>query len=75
MKTIIQKKFQKKILPVKLPEIDKLEETGNPLDKNSEWKNITIDGKKYTRETDTLDTFVCSYLVFFKILFSSKRKI
>ena len=54
------KKIPKEILPVKLPEIDKLEETGNPLDKNSEWKNITIDGKKYTRETDTLDTFVCS---------------
>ncbi len=69
------KKIPKEILPVKLPEINKLDETGNPLDKNSEWKNITIDGKRYTRETDTLDTFVCSSWYFFKILFSSKREI
>ena len=33
---------------------------GNPLDNEKNWKEITIDGKKYTRETDTLDTFVCS---------------
>ena len=25
-----------------------------------EWKKIKINGKKFTRETDTLDTFVCS---------------
>ena len=25
-----------------------------------DWKEIEIDGKKLTRETDTLDTFVCS---------------
>ena len=31
---------------------------GNPLDKQENWKSITINGKKYTRETDTLDTFV-----------------
>jgi leucyl-tRNA synthetase len=48
------------MLPVKLPKIEKLEPTGNPLDKLLNWKNITIDGKKYTRETDTLDTFVDS---------------
>ena len=33
---------------------------GNPLDSEDDWKNITIDGKKLKRETDTLDTFVCS---------------
>ena len=48
------------MLPVILPEIDKLSITGNPLDQSEEWKNVTIDGKKYTRETDTLDTFVDS---------------
>ena len=53
-------KLPKEMLPVILPEIDKLSITGNPLDQSEEWKNVTIDGKKYTRETDTLDTFVDS---------------
>ncbi|MDC1176223.1 leucine--tRNA ligase [Candidatus Pelagibacter sp.] len=48
------------MLPVELPKIDKLNLTGNPLDGASNWKNITINGKQYTRETDTLDTFVDS---------------
>ena len=48
------------MLPVKLPEIKKLDLTGNPLDKLEDWKNIEIKNKKYTRETDTLDTFVDS---------------
>ena len=50
----------KKDLPVKLPENVNLNSKGNPLDSENDWKNITIDGKKYIRETDTLDTFVCS---------------
>ncbi len=50
----------KKDLPVKLPENVNLNSRGNPLDSIDEWKNIEIDGKKYKRETDTLDTFVCS---------------
>jgi len=54
------KKLPKEMLPVELPKIDKLSSTGNSLDNASEWKNIIIDGKKYTRETDTLDTFVDS---------------
>ena len=33
---------------------------GNPLDEQKKWKEIVIDGKKLVRETDTLDTFVCS---------------
>ncbi len=47
-------------LPVKLPNKIDLNSKGNPLDGNLEWKNITIGNKKLTRETDTLDTFVCS---------------
>ena len=47
-------------LPVKLPENVNLNVKGNPLDHQKEWKEIEINGKKYTRETDTLDTFVCS---------------
>ena len=48
------------MLPVKLPNIDKLNATGNPLDDMKEWKNIVINGKECVRETDTLDTFVDS---------------
>jgi len=54
------KKLPKEMLPVELPKIEKLSITGNPLDKALEWKTVSIDGKKYTRETDTLDTFVDS---------------
>ena len=50
----------KSMLPVKLPENINLNVKGNPLDSQKNWKEIIIDGKKLTRETDTLDTFVCS---------------
>ena len=50
----------KKDLPVKLPENVDLNAKGNPLDSKDDWKNININGKKFVRETDTLDTFVCS---------------
>ena len=50
----------KSMLPVKLPENIDLKVKGNPLDSNVDWREISIDGKKYKRETDTLDTFVCS---------------
>ncbi len=50
----------KKLLPVKLPENIDLDVKGNPLDSQKDWKEIVINGKKLTRETDTLDTFVCS---------------
>ncbi|MDA8726819.1 leucine--tRNA ligase [Candidatus Pelagibacter bacterium] len=53
-------KIPKDMLPVKLPNIDKLNATGNPLDDMKEWKNIVINGKECVRETDTLDTFVDS---------------
>ena len=53
-------KIPKDMLPVKLPNIDKLNAIGNPLDDMKEWKNILINGEECVRETDTLDTFVDS---------------
>ena len=53
-------KIPKSDLPVKLPENININTNGNPLDSQTDWKNVSIDGKKYRRETDTLDTFVDS---------------
>ena len=50
----------KSMLPVELPKNIDLNIKGNPLDSQNEWKKVTIDGKQLIRETDTLDTFVCS---------------
>ena len=50
----------KSMLPVKLPENIDLNTKGNPLSKQTSWREVIINGEKMDRETDTLDTFVCS---------------
>jgi len=58
-------------LPLRLPELEDFKPTGSPegpLSKAREWTEVTIDGKKYRRETNTMPQWAGSCWYFLRYI-------
>jgi leucyl-tRNA synthetase len=56
-------------LPLKLPDLEDFNPTGNPegpLTKATDWVNLTLDGKRYRRETNTMPQWAGSCWYFLR---------
>jgi leucyl-tRNA synthetase len=58
-------------LPLRLPELEDFKPTGSPegpLAKATDWVNVTLDGKKYRRETNTMPQWAGSCWYYLRYL-------
>ena len=65
------KSVDEKNLPLELPEVDSYLPTADgmsPLARNDEWKSVSIDGKKYLRETNTMPQWAGSCWYYLRFL-------
>ena len=65
------KSVDEKNLPLELPEVDSYLPTADgmsPLARNDEWKSVSINGKKYLRETNTMPQWAGSCWYYLRFL-------
>tara|TARA_B100000963_G_scaffold361516_1_gene397376 strand:+ start:67 stop:2751 length:2685 start_codon:yes stop_codon:yes gene_type:complete len=65
------KSINEKDLPLELPEVDSYLPTADgmsPLARNNEWKSVSIKGKKYLRETNTMPQWAGSCWYYLRFL-------
>jgi leucyl-tRNA synthetase len=65
------KPLQSQDLPLKLPELEDFKPTGSPegpLSKATDWVEVTIDGKRYRRETNTMPQWAGSCWYYLRYL-------